>query len=328
MNTVLKITTLFSLLFLGLTHWVTAQNVDYDPEFFAANYFELSNLEIPISEIYPGVEKRTGIPALNAPVFEGSVQADQWLDARDMVLGITYNGMAKAYPLRVISWHEVVNDNFGGENILVTFCALTHSGQAYKGTDAGVSAMVFNNNTLFYDNATRSLWGQMTGQAVSGDLAGTYLEKVPVVYTTWKEWTLMHPETSVLSMANSEGIDYSKVAYSEFENTVELPFPVSYTNKKLPLKSKVIGLEVDGKYKAYPFSMLKSSNTVVEDYFNGMKVRISFNAENESFVMTDEDGALLPVVVSYWYAWYAYHTDTKIYGFLPDRTPLALLEED
>lgn len=320
--------TFFSLIFLGFAGVANAQTVDYDPEFYAANYFELSNLEIPISEIYPGAEQRTGIPALTAPVFESSNQADNWLQGKDMVLGVFHNGTAKAYPLRVISWHEVVNDNFNGDNVLVTFSALTHSGQAYKGTDAGVSAMVFNNNTLFYDQATRSLWAQLTGQAVSGDLGGDFLEKVPVVYTSWQEWRLMYPATSVLSITNSDAIDYSQTAYHEYDKTIDLPFPVSYQNKRLPLKSKVIGLEVDGKFKAYPFSMLKNNNGLIEDFFNGMKVRIRFNAETESFITTDEEGALLPVVVSYWYAWYAYHTDTKIYGFLPDRTPLALLEEE
>ncbi|KAA3635774.1 MAG: DUF3179 domain-containing protein, partial [Bacteroidetes bacterium] len=257
-----------------------------------------------------------------------SGHADSWLGEKDMVLGVFYNGVAKAYPLRVISWHEVVNDNCEGENVLVTFYALTHSAQAYKGTGSGVSAMVFNNNTLFYDNATRSLWGQLTGQAVSGERGGDFLEKVPVVYTSWKEWTLMHPETIVLSTANSDEIDYSKTAYQEYDNTIELPFPTSFNNKRLPLKSRVIGLEVDGKYKAYPFSMLKNSNGTVEDFFNGMKVRIHFNEETGGFVTTDEEGKLLPVVVAYWYAWHAYHTDTKIYGFLPDRSPLAFLEEE
>ncbi len=328
MNTVFKIVTLFSLVLSGFTGLLNAQTVDYDPEFYAANYFELSNLEIPISEIYPGAEKRTGIPSLTEPVFESTGQADSWLEEKDMVLGVFYNGIAKAYPLRVISWHEVVNDNFEGENVLVTFSALTHSAQAYKATGSGVSAMVFNNNTLFYDNATRSLWGQLTGQAVSGERGGDFLEKVPVVYTSWKEWTLMHPETIVLSIANSDDIDYSQTAYQEYDNTIELPFPTSFNNKRLPLKSKVIGLEVDGKYKAYPFSMLKNSNGTVEDFFNGMKVRIHFNEETGGFVTTDEEGKLLPVVVSYWYAWHAYHTDTKIYGFLPDRSPLAFLEEE
>ena len=328
MNTVCKIMTFYSLILVGFAGVLNAQTVDYDPEFYAANYFELSNLEIPISEIYPGAEQRTGIPALSEPVFESSLQADNWLEEKDMVLGIFYNGKAKAYPLRVISWHEVVNDNFNGEKVLVTFAALTHSGQAYKGAGSGVSAMVFNNNTLFYDHNTRSLWAQLTGQAVSGDRGGDFLEKIPVVYTSWKEWRLMYPVTSVLSVNNSDDIDYSKTAYDKYDNTIELPFPISYQNKRLPLKSKVIGLEVDGKYKAYPFSMLKKNNGLIEDFFNGMKVRIRFNAETESFITTDEEGALLPVVVSYWYAWYAYHTDTMIYGFLPDRTPLALLEEE
>jgi hypothetical protein len=328
MNTVFKITTLLSFLIFGLTNWVTAQMVDYDPEFYAANYFELTNLEIPISEIYPGVEQRTGIPVLDAPSFESSSEAGNWLGDNEMVLGVAFNGVVKAYPLRVISWHEVVNDEFAGENVMVTFCALTHTGQAYKTSDSGISAMVFNNNTLIYDNGSRSLWSQMTGQAVSGELAGKYLEKVPVVYTSWKEWRMMHGTTTVLSTLNSDAIDYTEAAYSQYENTIELPFPVSYSNKKLPMKSKVIGLEVDGKYKAYPFSLLKSGNGQVEDYFNGMKVKISFNAETESAYTTDEEGELLPVVVSYWYAWYAHHTDTKIYGFLPDLTPLALLEEE
>lgn len=324
MNTNLKkLTGALLALFIGIG-FTQAQSVDYDPDYYAANYFELSNLEIPISEIYPGGDNRMGIPQLDHPLYESATSAQAWLLDEEMVLGIQYNGVTKAYPIRLMSWHEVVAEQFGEENVLITYAALTASGQAYVAGDFGISAMVYNNNTLLYDRATRSLWTQLGGDAVAGAEAATKLKQIPVVYTSWGEWKAKFKHTEVLSIDNGKGIDYSKAAYAQYENTIDLPYPVSYTKNKLPLKSKVIGIEVDGKYKAYPFSRITAST---EDFFNGMKIRIEYNEDTQSTWVTDEEGTLIPSAVCYWYAWYAFHSETKIYGFLPELTPLAVLNE-
>ncbi len=325
MNTNLK-KLIWSLLALFLSiNFSQAQFVDYDPAYYAANDFELTNLEIPVSEIYPGGDNRLGIPMLNQPVYETISSAQKWLSDDEMVLGVWYKGEAKAFPIRIISWHEVVETQFGREKVMVTYAPLTASGQAYAGADFGISALVYNNNTLLYDKETRSLWTQLDGHAVTGEKAAKKLKQIPVVYTNWGNWKAKFADTKVLSINNGQGIDYSKAAYAKYEETVELPYPVSITKNKLPFKSKVIGIEVDGKFKAYPFSRLTAST---EDFFNGMKIRIQYNHETNATWVTDEEGTLIPSVVCYWYAWYAFHYDTKIYGFLPKVVPLAVVNEE
>jgi len=325
MNTNLrKLTWSFLTLLLGM-NFLQAQFVDYDPAYYAANDFELANLEIPISEIYPGGENRMGIAQLNQPLYESATVAQAWLADDEMVLGIHYNGETKAYPIRVISWHEVVAAQFGDEKVLVTYAPLTASGQAFATSDFGISALVYNNNTLLYDKNTRSLWTQLGGDGVAGENAAKKLKQIPVVYTSWGEWKAKFTDTKVLSIDNGQGIDYSKAAYAKYENTVELPYPVAFSKNKLPFKSRVVGIEVDGKFKAYPFSML-TQNT--EDFFNGMKIQIQYNEDTHSTWVTDEEGTLIPSAVCYWYAWYAFHSNTEIYGFLPELTPLAVLNDE
>ena len=150
---------------------------------FAAgkNGFDLSNASIPIEKILHGGPPRDGIPALDDPKFVNANHAD-FIQAGDRVLGVARNGIAKAYPINILNWHEIVNDQFGDEGIAVTFCPLCGTGMAFKADiqgkirDFGVSGLLYNSDVLLYDRDSESLWSQIAREAVSGPLLGTSLE--------------------------------------------------------------------------------------------------------------------------------------------------------
>ncbi|NIR48043.1 DUF3179 domain-containing protein, partial [candidate division KSB1 bacterium] len=139
------------------------------------NGFDLSGSLIPPDEILAGGPPRDGIPAIDNPKFVSPSEAD-FLQPEDRVLGIDRNGVAKAYPIKIVNWHEIINDRFGDEAVVVTYCPLCGSGVAFsaeinaKATTFGVSGLLYNNDVLLYDRRTKSLWSQLMGKAVTGPL--------------------------------------------------------------------------------------------------------------------------------------------------------------
>ncbi len=186
------------------------------------NGFDVSQAEVPVSEIHRGGPPRDGIPALTDPEFVASDQAP-WLDADDRVLGVHRNGIAKAYPLGIMNYHEVVNDLFAGEPVAVTYCPLCFSGLAFRAEEPdgtrlllGVSGLLYNSAVLLYDQRSESLWSQIAASAISGPRRGETLETVPLANTTWEAWRNEHPETVVLSRNTDYSRNYDRDPYAEY----------------------------------------------------------------------------------------------------------------
>ena len=168
------------------------------------NGFDISNLSIPADEVLHGGPPKDGIPAINEPNFVSATEAD-FLQPEDRILGVHRNGIARAYAIRILNWHEIVNDQFGDEKIAITFCPLCGTGMAFKanvgGQDRsfGVSGLLYNSDVLLYDRESESLWSQIARVAVSGELIGTELEMVAVSHTSWADWQQRYPDSQVLS---------------------------------------------------------------------------------------------------------------------------------
>tara|TARA_R110001592_G_scaffold246577_1_gene508469 strand:+ start:20751 stop:21287 length:537 start_codon:yes stop_codon:yes gene_type:complete len=151
------------------------------------NGFDLTNSLIPVAEILSGGPPRDGIPAIDKPSYLRAGKA-HYLNDSDLVLGIVHNGIARAYPVRILVWHEIVNSEFDGEPVVITFCPLCGTGLAFSALvdrqrlDFGVSGLLHNSDLLMYDRQTESLWSQIPGQAVTGDMAGKELRRLPVVH--------------------------------------------------------------------------------------------------------------------------------------------------
>lgn len=295
------------------------QNAEEDGHYYHQD-FDWNNLSIPAHEILPGGPPKDGIPSIDAPQFV-SGKKQTFLEGEDYVIGITHDSIAKAYPLRIMSYHEVVNDSIGNLPIIVTYSPLCNSGIAYESKiearyfTYGVSGKLYNNNTLLYDRQTNSLWLQLTGEAVSGSCQGEKLNMLPTEVTTWAEWSKKHPSTKVLSTNTGHCRNYEKMAYADYFMSKDLMFPVRNRNRLIPPKTKVIGFEIDGKIKAYPLFVLPDSKTkVIQEEIEGTTVQIHNDRSSESAYVTDADGNMLPAVSTYWFAWYAFHPDTELFG--------------
>ncbi|MEM1155278.1 MAG: DUF3179 domain-containing (seleno)protein, partial [Pseudomonadota bacterium] len=173
------------------------------PSFY--NGFEVEDGLIAPNEIDHGGPGRDGIPALDFPVFlSGDARRGELL-AGDRVLGVFFNGIAKAYPINILEHHEIVNDTFALTPLTITYCPLCGTGMVFKAEAGaqvhqfGVSGLIYNSDMLLYDRETLSLWSQIMKKAVTGPLKGTNLVQIPAQYTNWRAWQEQYPDTLLLS---------------------------------------------------------------------------------------------------------------------------------
>lgn len=273
---------------------------------------------MPRDEIAHGGPPRDGIPALTDPKFVGAAQAG-FLKDEDRVLGLAYAGKAKAYPLAILNWHEIVNDRFGGVPVVVTYCPLCYSGMVFEAMIAGrrhhfgVSGLLYNSDVLLYDRQSESLWSQLMAQAVSGPMKARRLTSLPLVNTTWRDWRKRHPDTRVLSRDTGHSRDYDGDPYAPYGQSPELMFPVAFRSKGYHPKERVLGIELDGVARAYPVSELSRGPAEFRDRIGQREVTVRFDDDNVSGQILDAGGKPLPAIQAYWFAWYAFHPETTIY---------------
>ncbi len=171
---------------------------------------------------FTGVRK-DGIPSIDDPRFVTVEEASTFVADAHIVFGLAEDGVTRAFPQRILVWHEVVNSNLRGASLAVTYCPLTGSQVAYRpAADAapqtfGVTGGLVNSNLLMYDRQTDSRWPQIFGHAIQGPLRGGQLEAVPLVWTTWARWRARHPETEVLSTDTGFFRNYQGDPYGSYD---------------------------------------------------------------------------------------------------------------
>ena len=282
------------------------------------NGFRIDNALIPVKEIKKGGPPRDGIPSLDDPVFVAADDAT-YLSGHDRVLGISINGFARAYPIRILNYHEIVNDVVGGTAVAITYCPLCGSGTAFEATingrhhEFGVSGLLYNSDVLMYDRETDSLWSQLMVQAVAGPMKGTRLQQLPLSHTSWKEWAERYPETRVLSNKTGHSRNYKVNPYPNYGRDGKLYFPVAHSSNKYRRKEIVMGLEIDSQFKAYPFKELKEGASRFEDELAGETFGVEFDAKHETARIVKADGSEIPTITAFWFAWYAFHPETDVY---------------
>jgi thiol-disulfide isomerase/thioredoxin len=170
----------------------------YDLEFLQisgdpSNVAYVADLDLSLLGL--GCPARDCIPSIDQPEFETPTEAQGWLKPTDLVVSVTYNGVTKAYPVKILNWHEIVNDDFNGEPLAVTFCPLCNSALVFrrpivdgKILEFGVSGRLYKSDLVMYDRQTASFWSQIEGRAIIGPLAGTRLEYVPTEMMLWQKW--------------------------------------------------------------------------------------------------------------------------------------------
>lgn len=281
------------------------------------NGFDLSDALVPVEQIEHGGPGRDGIPAISQPRFVGASQAG-FLDAADRVLGISLQGEHKAYPVRILNYHEIVNDRFGDTAVVVSYCPLCGTGMAFlagkRGEDFnfGVSGLLYNSDVLLYDRQTESLWSQIRGQAIAGPLKGQRLQQIPMEHTSWSDWRARYPQTRVLSLDTGYRRDYSRSPYAGYADSEHLMFGVSGIDRRFHPKERVIGVTLNGVAKAYPFSELSQGSGQLTDEVGGRSIRIVFDSVHRAGRVY-AGNKLIPSTIGFWFAWYAFHPDTLVY---------------
>ena len=281
------------------------------------NGFNLSDLSIPLDEIKSGGPPKDGIPALTKPKFITAEQAD-YLNPKDKVIGVSINNDHRAYPIKILNYHEIINDDVGSTPIVVSYCPLCGSGLVFSAIfDAriltfGVSGLLYNSDVLMYDKQTNSLWSQLMMQAVSGDMKDQKLSFIESEHTTWKGWLAQHPDTKVLSDKTGHSRDYDRNPYEGYTRTPTLYFTVKHKSDALPEKKQVLGVEVDGKFKAYSFTDLTKAGKTLADSFNGVDYTIAFDSPNRSATIISSTKPIV-YITTFWFAWYAFHPETELY---------------
>ena len=282
------------------------------------NGFDLRDSAIDPALIENGGPGRDGIPSIDSPKFLAADEAD-FLDERDRVIGVQHAGVAKAYPIRILDWHEVVNDDFAGNGVLVTYCPLCGTGMVF-GVDYGevgtfgVSGLLFNSDVLLYDRRTESLWSQIMSRAISGPMKGATLEQVPARHTTWGDWRRQHPGTLVLSTDTGHRRNYSVSPYLGYARSPGLMFGVERQSDELPAKEWVLGVTVGERHKAYPLSALAELGAErFEDDLGGETLTIVWSESGNTAHALDESGEEYPTVLAFWFAWYTFHPDTEVF---------------
>ncbi len=284
------------------------------------NGFDLSNSIIDPSEILSGGPAKDGIPAIDKPKFLPG-KAASFLNPEDRILGIEINGTAKAYPIRILNWHEIVNDRIGNNYFSVTYCPLCGTGVAFSSQvnnqqlNFGVSGLLYNSDVLLYDRSTQSLWSQIMGQAISGPLVGQKLTPLAISHTTWRAWLAEHPGTSVLSTDTGFRRNYNRDPYAGYAKSRSLYFATSRTApSSYHPKEQVLGLQDGNSYKAYPFSELnRLGKSSFKDKLNGTEYLVKWDDQNQSGNIFRGDGSMVPTIQSYWFAWFTFHPETQVF---------------
>ena len=207
---------------------------------------------IRLDEIRWGGVRRDGIPPLKNPKMIAALDAT-WLQDDNIVFGVAIDGDVRAYPKRVLAWHEMFKDRIAGRELAGVYCTLCGALVLYDVTaggvqhDLGTSGFLYRSNKLMYDHATKSLWSTLTGSPVVGPLVGKGIElkSLYVVTSTWQEWRTRHPNTQVLSLDTGYQRDYGEgVAYRDYFVTDRLMFGVPKRDERLPNKAEVLALRL------------------------------------------------------------------------------------
>lgn len=191
-----------------------------------------------------------GIPPIDSPRFQTAGSVD-WLQCTEPVLSLVVDGDARAYPIQIMTWHEIVNDTFTDVPVTISFCPLCNSALVYRRDvgdrilDFGTSGRLFNSSLVMYDRQTESLWTHFNGKAVVGSLAGTELELLAVQTTSWENFLRQNPDGIVLTRDTGFQRSYGRNPYEGYDNTSDNPFLFrGDLDERLAAKERVVSIGI------------------------------------------------------------------------------------
>lgn len=310
---------------------------------------------VPLDKIRSGGPPKDGIPSIDEPKF-ATVSDSQFMSDSDIVIGLEINGDKKAYPLFIMVWHEIVNDNVGGVPVAVTYCPLCFTNQVFERiidgqeVEFGTSGKLYNSNLVMYDRLTDSYWSQALGVAITGELTGYELKRIPFDVITWGDWKNMHPDTLVLTTQTGHLRAYGSDPYGDYYSDPRIIFPVENKDERMHPKEIILGFQEGNVFKAYKQADVDSANIINDKINNKPVMLVSLFSENaRAFERTVEGNVLnfdypddkiidletksewtydglaisgplegtslnrLAFDPGFWFAWVAFHPDTEVY---------------
>lgn len=205
----------------------------------------------------------------------------------DLILGLSINSLSRAYPIKVLSLYEVLNDTVGNQPIIVTWCPLCFTGIVFNRTlerelTFGVSGYLFNNNLVMNDHQTNTFWSQVLGEGIRGAYKGQRLEQVPSWITTWAAWKQTHPDTLLLSAAKLGNDPQSIVdPYDGYYNSDWIGFDSKQNDTRLPPKVLVLGIRVGEQSLAYPAETVAQLG-IIQDELAGLAYMLIYDVETQA----------------------------------------------
>jgi len=314
------------------TRWAWSLPYEPHPEYAQLKGFAYSKIDSRMAEFFPqgvrsnirldqvewGGVRVNGIPPLVNPRTIPASEA-RYLKDSNIVFGIEAGGEARAYPKRILAWHEMARDRIGGVDLAVVYCTLCGTVIPYRTEVDGVrftfgtSGLLFESSKLMFDEETKSLWSTLQGKPVIGKLVGDNLQLTfePVVTTTWGEWKADHPSTTVLSLETGHDRDYSEgAAYREYFGTGELMFQVSKMDRRLENKDEIVAIRLQGKTPlaiAAKFLRKRPEFTIEHE---GVTVTVKTSKGGSNIVMAG--GKRIPAHRAFWFGWFSQFPESRV----------------
>jgi hypothetical protein len=237
---------------------------------------------VPLTEIISGGPPKDGIPAIDKPRFETVEAAGRWLKPKEPVILFEQTGEARAYPLQILIWHEIVNDTVGGVPATITFCPLCNTAIVFdrrlegRVLDFGTTGRLRFSDLVMYDRQSESWWQQITGEGIVGDLTGKRLTYLPAQIISWEMFQSTFPKGKVLSKNTGFPRTYGANPYVGYDDVSSSPFLYSGPrDTRLRPMERVVTVSLRGEDAAYPFATLERVR-VVNDSVGGMPIAVIF----------------------------------------------------
>ena len=278
---------------------------------------------VPFEEIIGGGPPQDGIPSIDSPQFVSVSEASEYLVASDPGIALAIGDTDRFYPFQILVWHEIVNDTIKGKRVLVSYCPLCLSGIVFdplvngERVEFGTSGKLWNSNLVMYDRKTNSLWSQILGESIVGDMTGTKLDILPSDQIRFGEWKELHTDGEVLSRDTGADRFYGQDPYGDYYTSPGTIFPVGEGDARLGEKEYILGIVIDGKAKAYWPQAIKSVGTI-EDFFAGKIIVARYEANIDAVRLFEKkaDGSLQRInpFGAFWFSWVAAHPDSELFN--------------
>ena len=273
---------------------------------------------VSLDEIVGGGPPKDGIPPIDNPKFISPKAASDWLKDDEPGLAISQGSTNRFYPYQILVWHEIVNDTIEGKRVLITYCPLCFTGVVFdpvvqgERVEFGTSGKLWQSNLVMYDRKTDSLWPQILGEAVVGEMTGTKLKVLISDQRLYGKWKEANPTGEVLSKDTGAIRFYGTNPYGSYFSVQNFSLQlIGKTDDRLPNDSFVFGFLFDGEAKAYNIESVKKKGVVV-DTVGATEIELRYDKELD-VVRVFKGGERINPISGFWFSWAAAHPETEVY---------------